>query len=89
MKKQWIIKVLPYMLIIGFIVFIIGNKTNATQNEMDLTKMANSIEKYEGSIVEWSLYAREYVYLPTKDEWFKRKKLLEKQFPEFKWIFNF
>ncbi|MCR2821380.1 YwmB family TATA-box binding protein [Lederbergia panacisoli] len=69
----------------GFIFTLIGNNTIAAPVSTDIQNLAQTIDKHQGNIIEWSLYARESVYLPTEEERLSKKHELEKQFPDMEW----
>lgn len=55
-----------------------GNKLSAKTNIEDLQQLANSVEKADGTIIEWSLYARESVQHLDMDQYVL-------QYPEMEW----
>lgn len=84
MKKIMMICI-PVIISVGLMLVVIGNNTNATQMFTDLETLIQNVEQYDGKIIEWSLYAREPVYLSTKEEWLTKKQSLEEQFPNMEW----
>ncbi|MBS4200688.1 YwmB family TATA-box binding protein [Bacillus sp. FJAT-49732] len=69
----------------GFIIIFIGNNTIAAPQSTDLDNLVQIIGKHHGTITEWSLYARESVYLPSEEDWLVKKYELEDQFPNMNW----
>src|SRR5690606_20893047 len=47
-----------------------------------------TVEQQGGSKIEWSLYARESVYIQTSQEWLRKKEWLEKLFPDMNWTLS-
>lgn len=68
-----------------FIYVFYGNNTNAEQNHTDISKLIDAMNKYDETMIEWSLYARESVYLTTEKEWADKQQQLEKQYPHMDW----
>jgi len=86
MKIIRLFLIAQFILIIGFIIMVNGNNTNANQKAIDIKKMAKVIDENNGTIIEWSLYARDSVYFPLSgNEWLTQKDKLEDQFPTMKW----
>lgn len=85
MKKNKLVKISTIIAVLGFIIIFIGNNITAAQNEMDLQIIADNMEKQHGKIIEWSLYAREFVYLPSEEARLDKTLWLEKQFPHMEW----
>ncbi|GIN69737.1 membrane protein [Bacillus sp. J14TS2] len=61
-----------------FILMFNGNKFSARTNIEDLQQIANSVEQADGTIIEWSLYAREAVQDLDVDQYIL-------QYPEMEW----
>ncbi|MBO1004783.1 YwmB family TATA-box binding protein [Pseudogracilibacillus auburnensis] len=80
-----IMKCVLYMIVFCFIVIFIGNNTNATQTSPDIQKLAQAIEEQHGKIIGWSLYAREYVQLPTEKAKRQKRQQLQRDFSEMEW----
>lgn len=75
--------------IIGFVAVLLGNNTSGATWEMeDLKQLTQAFTELDGEIIEWSLYAREPVYIESKEDWNVKKQQLERQFPEAHWTMN-
>ncbi|MCJ8007931.1 YwmB family TATA-box binding protein [Lederbergia wuyishanensis] len=72
-------------IVVGFILIFIGNNTIAAPQSTDLDELVQIIGKHHGNIIEWSLYARERVYLLSEEDWLEKKEKLADQFPNMKW----
>jgi len=72
-------------IVFGFIFALVGNNTIAAPESTDLQNLAQTIEKHQGNIIEWSLYARESVYLPTVEERLSKINELKELFPDMEW----
>ncbi|MBS4178068.1 YwmB family TATA-box binding protein [Lederbergia citrea] len=89
MKNRQFFILVQLILSFGFIIIFIGNNTNAAQISTDVDKLAQLIKSHNGAIIEWSLYARESVYLSSKDEWLTKGQQLEEQYPDMQWSTSF
>lgn len=78
--------IIRHIIIICFMLVLIGNNTNAKQNVHDIFNLAESIEKQNGTIIEWSLYARENVPIKTENDVITLKNHLRTQFSNVDWI---
>lgn len=73
-----------FIFISAFFLFGMEETTEWTQ---DINILAKTIEHMNGELIEWSLYAREPVHL-TNEDWKQTKSLLEKEFPQFDWVYS-
>ncbi|KQL51095.1 hypothetical protein AN964_18985 [Heyndrickxia shackletonii] len=83
MKQKMIF--LIFVIITCFMFANFGNKTNAALYTTDLDKIAEMVKKQNGSINEWSLYARESIEIQSMNDWDKKVKSLKKQYPFMDW----
>lgn len=84
-KGEWSMKTNIYKILIMtglfafcFILIFNGNKLSAKTNIEDLQQLASSVKKADGTIIEWSLYARESVQVLNVDQYIL-------QYPEMEW----
>ncbi|MCU9613293.1 YwmB family TATA-box binding protein [Caldibacillus lycopersici] len=70
-----------------FIIILTFNEKEAlVANQSDLNKMIDVIQKSDGSVSEWSFFAREELEPSlTTNDLEKLKEQWEKKFPQFKW----
>jgi len=84
LKKKMIF--LMFVFIICFMCVNFGNKTIAAPYTTDLNKIAQMVKGQNGSIDEWSLYTRESIEINSMNDWEKKVKFLQKQFPFMNWM---
>ncbi|MEK3888499.1 YwmB family TATA-box binding protein [Bacillus sp. FSL K6-3431] len=85
MNKKQALVIIHIIVTICFVTIFIGNNISAAQKSMDIQVLADKIESQNGTIVEWSLYARELVHLSNEDKRLEKIQWLKKQFPNMEW----
>ncbi|MBS4206786.1 YwmB family TATA-box binding protein [Bacillus sp. FJAT-50079] len=88
MMKKYRFTWVQLLLISSFVVIFLGNSSSNAKHEKDIDTLISHIEQQNGTKIEWSLYAREPVYLRTTREWLRKKEWLEKQFPHMNWFMS-
>jgi hypothetical protein len=83
-------KVLWPALLLGICLMMIfsGKYTNASNQAIDIEKLAAAVEKTDGRITEWSLYARESLNFSTDKGFTTFAETMQKENPDFSWIYN-
>lgn len=77
---------LTIIIIIGFFVFQIGNKTSIAKFEQDLLTLVSVLQDEHILITEWSLYSRETLEdLTTEQERQQFVADLQKELPDWSW----
>ncbi|SFC22219.1 TATA-box binding [Bacillus sp. OV322] len=86
MKNQ-LKKLLPYIGILGLIMFLFGNSTISTKAEPDIVKMTGLLQQEKSMHIEdWSVYARERMKgIATESEFNHEVEKLKKISPDFQW----
>ncbi|WP_421382056.1 YwmB family TATA-box binding protein [Bacillus salacetis] len=80
---------LPAILLgISLMMIVSGKYTNASNRPLDIEKLASAVEKTDGKITEWSLYARESLNFSTDKGFTTYAETMQKQNPDFSWIYN-
>jgi hypothetical protein len=83
--KRYFYIVLIFLLGFGFYVIYYGNNTTGATSSLDINKLENAVNKVDGRIVDWSLYARENLNISTDKGFAKFIKNIQSKFPDFKW----
>lgn len=78
-------KILAIVVLIGFMLVNLGNKTTVAVGELDLLKIASVLQDENILITEWSLHAREKMEMLDKVEIKDYTKELKQQFPNWEW----
>ncbi|WP_409252239.1 YwmB family TATA-box binding protein [Bacillus sp. SCS-153A] len=73
---------------IGFIIMFSGKYTNASNQALDIERLANAVEQTDGRISEWSLYARENLKFSTDKGFTTYVENMQKANPDFSWNYN-
>jgi hypothetical protein len=79
---------LPAIMGICLMVIIGGKYTIASNQPLDIEKLAEAVEQTDGRITEWSLYARENLNFPTDKGFTTYAETMQKENPEFEWEYN-
>lgn len=85
MNNKRRLSVLYIIITISFVTILIGNNISAAQKDLDIQVLAQNIEKQNGTIIEWSLYARELVYLSDEKERLEKIHWLKNQYSDMEW----
>lgn len=85
MKNKKMLIIFHLIVTISFVIILIGNNISAAQNDLDIQVLAQNVEKQNGTIIEWSLYARELVYLSNEKERLEKIHWLKKLYPDMEW----
>ncbi|MGF2618220.1 hypothetical protein FZC84_17815 [Rossellomorea vietnamensis] len=83
-------KVLLPLLFLGicFAAVISGKYTNASDHSLDIDRLAEAVIESDGSITEWSLYARENVNFSTDKGFTTFAESMQQEYPGFHWVYN-
>jgi hypothetical protein len=84
MKKLMLI--FSIIVIIGFIMFQLGNKTTVANKELDIETIANVLQDEDILLNEWTFHAREHLVLLKSDEEIQMLvKELQAKYPDWEW----
>ncbi|MED3571264.1 YwmB family TATA-box binding protein [Cytobacillus praedii] len=78
-------KIFAIVVLIGFMLVNLGNKTTVADGELDLLKIASVLQDENILISEWSLHAREKMEMLDEAEIKEYTKELQQQFPNWEW----
>ncbi|MED3549397.1 YwmB family TATA-box binding protein [Cytobacillus praedii] len=78
-------KIFAIVVLIGFMLVNLGNKTTVADGELDLLKIASVLQDENILISEWSLHAREKMEMLDEAEIKKYTEELQQQFPNWEW----
>jgi hypothetical protein len=83
-------KVLWPAVVLGICLMVIfsGKYTNASNQALDIEKLAGAAEETGGRITEWSLYARESLNFSTDKGFTSYAENMQRENPDFSWIYN-
>ncbi|WP_180954416.1 YwmB family TATA-box binding protein [Bacillus sp. V5-8f] len=82
-------KILPYILIVGFMGFMFGNSTIVAKSKADIEILTERLQHDRNvNIQEWSVYAREKNNtIKTEQEFNQAVEKIGEAFPKAKWTF--
>ncbi|MBM7585274.1 hypothetical protein JOC86_001816 [Bacillus pakistanensis] len=70
---------------IGLTYFYYGNNTTAANQQLEIEKLVEAVEKSDGDIIEWSLYARENLDFSTSKGFASYYENMRAKYPDFQW----
>lgn len=73
---------------ISFMVVISGKYTNASNQALDIERLAEAVEQTDGHVTEWSLNARENLKFSTDKGFTTYVENMQKENPDFSWVYK-